>query len=125
MVDITAALVKELRDKTGAGMMDCKNALKETGGDIEAGVDWLRTKGLAAAAKKAGRVASEGFSFSLTVFRKKSPAPAAMLGNQPKVPLRSFPGKPLVKLLLRLPPPTRQKRPKRRPPNPPPTIISQ
>lgn len=60
MQDIPAALVKELRDKTGAGMMDCKNALKETDGDIEAAVDWLRTKGLAAAAKKAGRAASEG-----------------------------------------------------------------
>jgi len=60
MADVTAALVKELRDKTGAGMMDCKRALGETGGDIEAAVDWLRTKGLAAAAKKAGRVAAEG-----------------------------------------------------------------
>ena len=60
MADITAAQVKELRDKTGAGMMDCKNALKETDGDIEGAIDWLRTKGLATAAKKAGRVASEG-----------------------------------------------------------------
>ena len=60
MAEITAALVKELRDKIGAGMMDCKNALKKTDGDIEAAVDWLRTKGLAAAAKKAGRIASEG-----------------------------------------------------------------
>ena len=60
MADITAALVKELRDKTGAGMMDCKRALGETGGDLEAAVDWLRKKGLAAAAKKAGRVAAEG-----------------------------------------------------------------
>lgn len=60
MADITAALVKELRDKSGAGMMDCKTALTETGGDIEAAVDWLRTKGLAAASKKAGRVAAEG-----------------------------------------------------------------
>lgn len=60
MAEITAALVKELREKTGAGMMDCKKALVETGGDIEAAVDWLRTKGLAAAAKKAGRVAAEG-----------------------------------------------------------------
>lgn len=60
MAEITAALVKELREKTGAGMMDCKKALSETGGDIEAGVDWLRKKGLAAAAKKAGRVAAEG-----------------------------------------------------------------
>ena len=53
-------MVKELRDKTGAGMMDCKAALGETGGDIEAAVDWLRKKGLAKAAKKAGRVAAEG-----------------------------------------------------------------
>src|SRR5438034_5956112 len=60
MAEVTAALVKELRDKTGAGMMDCKRALGECGGDIEAAVDWLRTKGLAAAAKKAGRVAAEG-----------------------------------------------------------------
>jgi elongation factor Ts len=60
MADITAAMVKELREKTGAGMMDCKNALNETGGDIEAGVDWLRKKGLSKAAKKADRVAAEG-----------------------------------------------------------------
>jgi elongation factor Ts len=60
MAEVTAALVKELREKTGAGMMDCKRALGETGGDIEAAVDWLRTKGLSAAAKKAGRVAAEG-----------------------------------------------------------------
>ncbi len=60
MAEITAALVKELREKTGVGMMDCKKALGETSGDIEAAVDWLRKQGLAAAAKKAGRVASEG-----------------------------------------------------------------
>jgi len=60
MAEITAALVKELRDKTGVGMMDCKRALGDTDGDIEAAVDWLRKKGLAAAAKKAGRVAAEG-----------------------------------------------------------------
>jgi elongation factor Ts len=60
MAEITAALVKELREKTGAGMLDCKKALGENGGDIEAAVDWLRKKGLAAAAKKAGRVAAEG-----------------------------------------------------------------
>ena len=60
MATISAALVKELRDKTGAGMMDCKTALTETGGDMEAAVDWLRAKGLAKAAKKAGRVAAEG-----------------------------------------------------------------
>ena len=60
MAEITAALVKELRDKTGAGMMDCKKALTETGGEMEAAVDWLRQKGLAAAAKKSGRIAVEG-----------------------------------------------------------------
>ena len=60
MAKITAALVKELRDKTGAGMMDCKKALNENDADIEASVDWLRTQGLAAAAKKSGRAASEG-----------------------------------------------------------------
>jgi elongation factor Ts len=60
MAEITAALVKELREKSGAGMMDCKKALSENNGDIEAAVDWLRKKGLAAAAKKAGRVAAEG-----------------------------------------------------------------
>jgi elongation factor Ts len=60
MAEITAANVKELRERTGAGMMDCKKALGEVGGDMEAAIDWLRTKGLAAAAKKAGRVAAEG-----------------------------------------------------------------
>jgi len=60
MAEITATLVKDLREKTGAGMMDCKRALSETAGDIEGAVDWLRKKGLAAAAKKAGRVAAEG-----------------------------------------------------------------
>src|ERR1043165_9927676 len=60
MAEITASLVKDLRDKTGAGMMDCKSALKETNGDMEAAIDWLRKKGLSKAAKKAGRVAAEG-----------------------------------------------------------------
>jgi len=60
MADVPAALVKELREKTGAGMMDCKRALAESGSDVEAAVDWLRKKGLSAAAKKAGRVAAEG-----------------------------------------------------------------
>jgi len=60
MTVISASLVKDLREKTGAGMMDCKKALIETAGDFDAAVDWLRTKGLAAAAKKAGRVASQG-----------------------------------------------------------------
>jgi elongation factor Ts len=60
MAEITAAAVKELRERTGAGMMDCKKALAETNGEMEAAVDWLRAKGLAAAAKKAGRTAAEG-----------------------------------------------------------------
>jgi elongation factor Ts len=60
MANITAQMVKELRERTGAGMMDCKSALNETGGDMEAGVDLLRKKGLAKAAKKAGRIAAEG-----------------------------------------------------------------
>ncbi len=60
MTQISASLVKELRERTGAGMMDCKNALTENKGDIEAAIDWLRAKGLAKAAKKAGRVAAEG-----------------------------------------------------------------
>jgi elongation factor Ts len=60
MAEITATLVKELRESTGAGMMDCKKALQETSGDIEAAVDWLRAKGLSKAAKKAGRAAAEG-----------------------------------------------------------------
>jgi elongation factor Ts len=60
MAEITAATVKELRERSGAGMMDCKKALAETGGDMEAAVDWLRSKGLAAAAKKSSRTAAEG-----------------------------------------------------------------
>jgi elongation factor Ts len=60
MAEITAALVKDLRETTGAGMMDCKKALVESGGDIQGAIDWLRKKGLSAAAKKSGRVASEG-----------------------------------------------------------------
>ncbi|TVP62678.1 MAG: translation elongation factor Ts [Leptolyngbya sp. LCM1.Bin17] len=60
MAEISAKLVKDLRDKTGAGMMDCKKALKENDGDIEKSIEWLRQKGIASAAKKEGRVASEG-----------------------------------------------------------------
>ena len=60
MATITAALVKELREKSGAGMMDCKNALTENDGDVEAAMDWLRSKGIAKAEKKSGRVAAEG-----------------------------------------------------------------
>ena len=60
MATITAALVKELRDKTSAGMMDCKKALTENDGNLEAAIDWLRKKGIAKADKKAGRIAAEG-----------------------------------------------------------------
>ena len=60
MSQVTASLVKQLREKTGAGMMDCKKALSENDADLESATDWLRKKGLAAAAKKAGRIASEG-----------------------------------------------------------------
>ncbi|UHS56600.1 translation elongation factor Ts [Agrobacterium vaccinii] len=60
MSEITAAMVKELREKSGAGMMDCKKALAETGGDMEAAIDWLRAKGIAKADKKSGRTAAEG-----------------------------------------------------------------
>ncbi len=60
MSNITAKLVKELRDKTGAGMMDCKKALNETDGDVEKAIEWLRKKGIASAEKKSGRVAAEG-----------------------------------------------------------------
>ena len=74
MVEITAALVKDLREKTSAGMMDCKKALIENAGNIEEAIDWLRTKGLAAAAKKSGRVAAEGLVGVASV-----PAKAAMV----------------------------------------------
>lgn len=60
MTEITAAMVKELREKSGAGMMDCKKALAETNGDMEAAIDWLRAKGIAKADKKSGRTAAEG-----------------------------------------------------------------
>lgn len=73
MAEITASMVKDLRDRTGAGMMDCKKALAETQGDMEAAVDWLRTKGLAAAAKKAGRTAAEGL-IGVTVAGKRGAA---------------------------------------------------
>ena len=78
MTEIRAVQVKELRDKTGAGIMDCKRALAETGGEIEAAVDWLRKKGLAAAAKRAGRVATEGL-VGIATAATGSPARAAMV----------------------------------------------
>jgi len=70
MATITAAMVKDLREKTGAGMMDCKQALNEAGGDMDAAVDWLRKKGLSKAAKKAGRVAAEGLIAAATAGTK-------------------------------------------------------
>ena len=72
MTQITASLVKELRERTGAGMMDCKKALTESGGNLEAAADWLRTKGLAAAAKKSSRVAAEGLIGIATAERAAS-----------------------------------------------------
>ena len=66
MTTITAAMVKDLRESTGAGMMDCKAALTESGGDMQAAQDWLRKKGLSKAAKKAGRIAAEGLIGALT-----------------------------------------------------------
>jgi len=74
MAEITAALVKDLRETTGAGMMDCKKALVESGGDVQGAIDWLRKKGLSAAAKKSGRVAAEGL-----VGVALSPGKAAMV----------------------------------------------
>jgi len=66
MATITAAMVKDLRESTGAGMMDCKAALTESDGDMQAAQDWLRKKGMSKAAKKAGRVAAEGLIAALT-----------------------------------------------------------
>src|ERR1043165_9002053 len=66
MATITAAMVKDLRETTGVGMMDCKQALSENNGDMEAAIDWLRKKGLSKAAKKAGRVAAEGLIGAVT-----------------------------------------------------------
>jgi len=81
MTEITAALVKELREKSGAGMMDCKKALTENGGDIEAAMDWLRTKGLSKAAKKADRVAAEGLVAVATKVEGKGMTAAAVEVN--------------------------------------------
>jgi elongation factor Ts len=79
MANISASMVKDLRDKTGAGMMDCKAALNETGGDLEAATDWLRTKGLAKAAKKAGRVAADGLVGLATTPKTETPKAAALV----------------------------------------------
>jgi elongation factor Ts len=81
MAEITAALVKELREKSGVGMMDCKKALAENGGDIEASMDWLRAKGLSKAAKKADRVAAEGLVAIATKVEGKGMTAAAVEVN--------------------------------------------
>ena len=73
MAEITAALVKDLREKTGVGMMDCKKALAENNGNIEASIDWLRAKGLSKAAKKADRAAAEGI-VAVAVGGKQAPS---------------------------------------------------
>ena len=72
MIKIEASMVKNLREKTGAGMMDCKRALEENDGDMAASIDWLRTQGLSAAAKKSSRVASEGLVGIATTEKKGS-----------------------------------------------------
>ena len=81
MAEITASLVKELREKSGVGMMDCKKALTENNGDIEASMDWLRTKGLSKAAKKADRVAAEGLVVVATKVEGKGMTAAAVEVN--------------------------------------------
>ena len=96
MANITAGMVKELRDKTGAGMMDCKAAFNETAGDLEGAVDWLRKKGLAKAAKKAGRVAAEGL-IGVARRRDQRHRRRGQLGNRLRRPQRLFQG--LVKMI--------------------------
>lgn len=81
MAEITAALVKDLRERTGAGMMDCKKALAETNGDVEAAIDWLRKKGLSKAAKKADRVAADGLVGVASLERGNGMAAAAVEVN--------------------------------------------
>ena len=91
MANITAQMVKELRESTGAGMMDCKSALTETNGDMTAAQDWLRKKGLSKAAKKSGRVAAEGL-IGLQVDGTKGVVGRGQFGNRLRRPQRSVPG---------------------------------
>ena len=93
MAEITAALVKELREKTGAGMMDCKKALAENDGDIEAPIDWLRTKGLAAAAKKADRAAAEGLVGVASARQRAAPCVEVERRDRLRRPQRAVPGR--------------------------------
>lgn len=92
-MSITAAMVKDLREKTAAGMMDCKKALTECDGDMEKAVDWLRQKGLSKAAKKAGRATSEGLvGFELAADGKSGVAVESQVRNRLRGSRRQVPG---------------------------------
>ena len=93
MAEITAALVMELRAKSGVGMMDCKKALQETDGDINAAIDWLRAKGLSKAAKKAGRVAAEGLIGNLAVLRHDQGLGVVVTTGVQHIYRRNFPAR--------------------------------
>ncbi len=99
MSDITANLVKELREKTGVGMMDCKTALLENNGDIESSIDWLRTKGIAKAAKKEGRVASEGL---ISIKKDESVAAIIEINSETDFVARNEDFQEVVKILSQL-----------------------
>ena len=96
MATITAAMVKDLREKTGVGMMDCKQALNETSGDMEAAIDWLRKKGLSKAAKKAGRVAAEGL---VGIFTEGTKAAVVEVNSETDFVARNDHFQGLVKLI--------------------------
>ena len=99
MSEITANLVKELREKTGVGMMDCKTALLENNGDIESSIDWLRTKGIAKAAKKEGRVASEGL---IAIEKDESLAAIIEVNSETDFVARNVDFQEVVKILVKL-----------------------
>ena len=99
MSEITANLVKELREKTGVGMMDCKTALLENNGDIESSIDWLRTKGIAKAAKKEGRVASEGL---IAIEKNESLAAIIEVNSETDFVARNDDFQEVVKTLVKL-----------------------
>ena len=99
MSEITANLVKELREKTGVGMMDCKTALLENNGDIESSIDWLRTKGIAKAAKKEGRVASEGL---IAIEKNESLAAIIEVNSETDFVARNDDFQEVVKILVKL-----------------------
>ena len=99
MSEITANLVKELREKTGVGMMDCKTALLENNGDIESSIDWLRTKGIAKAAKKEGRIASEGL---IAIEKDESLAAIIEVNSETDFVARNDDFQEVVKILVKL-----------------------